>query len=188
MRLCLLWRVYIWIDAICNSFAVMERDCSCGHGAWNQRCFLNTNYRCYLCFFCAMMFVAGKHPDAPCPSPGKAHLYPSSSWRSFNVFQNCAMLKIWQQMKQNNFCSFLFSFTDLTGMSSARTKSHVSFLQEDFIHNITENRIWFLTSSLSLCNSTFFTITSACKSWCLMVGCTWVNRFPVHQHWFIRQD
>lgn len=33
-------------------------------------------------------------------------------------------------MKQNNFFS-LFPFTDLTGMSSTRKKSHVSLLQKD---------------------------------------------------------
>lgn len=36
-ELCLLRRVHIWINAVCNSFAVMERGCSHGHGAWNQR-------------------------------------------------------------------------------------------------------------------------------------------------------
>lgn len=96
---------------------------------------------------------------------GKVSLYSSTAKRwTFAT----------DETKQSLLFSEFFS-TGLTGISSARTKSHVRCLQKNFILNTTEKGIWFIPSTLKLLSSTSLTTTLPCKLWCSDVGRMWVN-------------
>lgn len=126
-ELCLLRRVHIWINAVCNSFAVMERGCSHGHGAWNQRTQMTAVT--YVSFVPWCLLQAGILMHL---APAQARLICILHLAE-EVSMHSKTVKCWKFVSKWNKTIFFLSSLLLILLECPQQgqKSHVSLLQKD---------------------------------------------------------